>query len=258
MKKILGFLILLTALFIHVSNNEVLAQDETNKNLHFNGSVSVTNNGFSFIPSFSLGKPATIFDLSAGGEKFSFDPQFRFDLDGLKPWSIIFIWRYKLVETDKFLVKTGMHLLAIAFRSQTYMEDGISKERIVAQRFITPELTTAYKLTKKTSVGAHYIYGIGLEKHDQSDHTHFFSLRMGTEFDLSKKLFIKWKPEVYYLNIDGKDGYFTAQNISLNHRKIPLSLQTIMNQPITTDIDIDFDWNISLIYSFKNQLALKK
>jgi len=33
---------------------------------HFNGSVSVTNNGFSLIPTFSLGKPAAIADLGFG------------------------------------------------------------------------------------------------------------------------------------------------------------------------------------------------
>jgi len=52
------------------------------KAYHFNGNISVTNNGFSFIPTFSLSKPTTIVDLSVGGKKFSFDPQFRFDFDG--------------------------------------------------------------------------------------------------------------------------------------------------------------------------------
>ena len=34
----------------------------------FNGSVSVTNNGFSLIPAFSLGDPAAIVILYAGGK----------------------------------------------------------------------------------------------------------------------------------------------------------------------------------------------
>jgi hypothetical protein len=34
---------------------------------HFTGNVSVTNNGFSLIPTFSLGKPALISTFSMGG-----------------------------------------------------------------------------------------------------------------------------------------------------------------------------------------------
>ena len=52
---------------------------------HFGGAVTVTNNGISFIPTFTLGKPAVIFDLSMG-KRLSFEPQFRFALEG-KPWS---------------------------------------------------------------------------------------------------------------------------------------------------------------------------
>jgi hypothetical protein len=65
--------------------------DKPDRIYHFNGNISITNNGFSSIPTFSLGKPATIADLSIGGKKISFDPQFRFDLNGLKPWSFILI-----------------------------------------------------------------------------------------------------------------------------------------------------------------------
>ena len=56
---------------------------------HFSGQVTVTNNGISLIPSFSLGEPAALFNLSMGRGRFSFDPELRFALEG-KPWSFIF------------------------------------------------------------------------------------------------------------------------------------------------------------------------
>ena len=49
---------------------------------HFGGAVTVTSKGISTIPSFTLGKPAITFDLSMGKEKLSFEPQFRFALEG--------------------------------------------------------------------------------------------------------------------------------------------------------------------------------
>jgi hypothetical protein len=63
--------------------------DSTKIARHIGGAVTVTNNGISLIPNFTLGKPAAIFDLSVGGKKLSFEPQFRFALEG-KPWSFIF------------------------------------------------------------------------------------------------------------------------------------------------------------------------
>ena len=45
--------------------------DTVTKEYHLNGSISATNNGISFIPTFSLGKPATIFNFSVGGHNFN-------------------------------------------------------------------------------------------------------------------------------------------------------------------------------------------
>ena len=64
--------------------------DSTKKeNSHFGGAVSLTTKGISTIPSFTLGKPAVIFDLFIGKKRLSFEPQFRFALEG-KPWSFLF------------------------------------------------------------------------------------------------------------------------------------------------------------------------
>jgi hypothetical protein len=52
------------------------------------GAVSVTNKGISLIPSFTLGRPAAIFDLAVRKGDLGFEPQFRFGLDG-KPWSFL-------------------------------------------------------------------------------------------------------------------------------------------------------------------------
>ena len=59
------------------------AQSTDNKSVpsSFGGAVTVTNNGISFIPTFSLGKPAVIFDMAVG-RKLTFEPQFRFSLEG--------------------------------------------------------------------------------------------------------------------------------------------------------------------------------
>jgi hypothetical protein len=76
-----AFLSILLTLTLIVSSQ---SPEITKLPSHFNGAITVTNNGISFIPTFSLGKPAVIFDFSVG-QRLSFDPQLRFALEG-KPW----------------------------------------------------------------------------------------------------------------------------------------------------------------------------
>jgi hypothetical protein len=80
-------------IFLGSLNNCLTAQivQSAGKNSvhHFNGSASITNNGISVIPTFSLGKPASIIELNAGGDRLTFEPQFRVSLEG-QPWSLGF------------------------------------------------------------------------------------------------------------------------------------------------------------------------
>lgn len=258
LKKLLCQLILL--LISLTITNVAFSQesDSTKQDVHFRGSASVTNNGFSFIPTFSLGKPAMIVDLSVG-KRFSFDPQFRFHLEGLKPWSFIFIWRYKWIQTERFQVKPGIHLPVIAFRTRAVGAKGGKYEEVYAQRYFSPELTTAYTLTKNVSFGTVYLYGVGLEEENQSKHTHFFSLRSSlSNIPISKKVLMRWDPQVYYLRVDRNDGYYVSHSLTLGVKDFPLLLSGTMNKAIKTKLQSrDFDWNISLIYAFHKILEKK-
>lgn len=89
-------------LFINASHISFAQEEETvaDKTYHFSGVITATNNGISIIPSFSLGKPALMFELSMGTEKFHSDPQFRFAMEG-KPWAFVFWWRYQMYKSEK-------------------------------------------------------------------------------------------------------------------------------------------------------------
>jgi hypothetical protein len=87
-KKILIRVLLFVVVMNHAGHSFSQKADSSNNVSHLNGAVTVTNNGISLIPTFTLGKPAVIFDLSIG-KRVSFDPQLRFALEG-KPWSFVF------------------------------------------------------------------------------------------------------------------------------------------------------------------------
>lgn len=94
-RKSIQVFILISSLFIF---NISLAQEEKKPFLDdFSGTASVTNNGISLIPSFSLGDPALIFDLKFKKGRLSFEPDMRFALEG-KPWTFIFGGGTKLLK----------------------------------------------------------------------------------------------------------------------------------------------------------------
>ena len=73
--------ILLFSLLLLCNAVQAQSTDTTKHELNFKGTVSATNNGFSLVPTFSLGKPAIITSFSVSGKRrFSFEPQFFYSL----------------------------------------------------------------------------------------------------------------------------------------------------------------------------------
>ncbi len=218
---------------------------------HFGGAVTVTNNGISLLPTFSLGKPAVMFDMSVGNKKLSFEPQLRFSLEG-NPWAFLFWWRYKLLNTDKFQVKVGAHP-AIAFKTvPTISMNGDTNETIVAQRYLAMEFSPNYFITKNISIGIYYLHSHGFDE-GATKNTHFVTINSNiSNIKLSEQFFLKFNPQIYYLRMDELEGYYVTATFTLASRNFPLSLQSIVNQTIETNIPArnDFVWNVSLIYSF--------
>lgn len=252
-----GTLLFLLITLTHLSYSQDVS---IKKEYHFNGDVSITNNGFSFIPTFSLGEPATILDLSVGGKRFSFEPQFRFELKGLKPWSFIAIWRYDLIQSEKTKLRLGVHFPAFSYIRKTVEINGVMTDIIYTQRWITPELIFSTKISEKINIGTYYIHGFGLESKGQVGHTDFISLRMGFNFPFAEKWNFLWNPQVYYLRMDDLGGFFAAQSLTVGHKKIPVSLSSMMNVSLEEENEIpakNFNWNISLIYSFRLEFRKK-
>ena len=223
----------------------------------FSTGASVTNNGVSLIPSFSLGKPAAIFDLSLGKKRLSFEPQFRFALTG-KPWSFLFWWRYKLLKVNKFTFNVGAHP-AIVFRDRTYIVNGEPVNVTIEQQNIAAEFVPNYALSKNVSVGAYYLVSHGFDKGGTRS-INFFALRSNfSRISLSKQLYLSIIPQVFYLRVDGKGGFYANSTVVLGKNKFPLNLSSILSKTIKTDLTgaKDFIWNISLNYSFnKNYIGI--
>jgi hypothetical protein len=247
-------LVVVLLLFAHFSFSQ--KSDTAKKITHFSGSVSVTNNGLSLVPTFSLGEPAALVNLSIGGKKFSFEPDMRFALEG-KPWSFRFWARYKLLKTEKFAITLGSHP-ALNFKTITSAVD--ARETIVVRRFLAGELSPNYFFTKNISIGVYYVYAYGFDQGTPKNN-HFVTLNSNfSNIKLPFNFLISVIPQFYYLKQDEQDGYYFTSEFHLAKKNFPLSVSSIINKPIESNIigGQEFVWNISLIYSFNKKQYIEK
>lgn len=224
--------------------------DTTQKINHFSAAASVTNNGIAFIPAFSLGKPAMIFDMSAG-RRLSFDPQFRFSLDA-KPWTFLFSWRYKLIAKNKLKLTVGAHP-TLNFRTVSITTtDNVAREYNIVRRYMTGDLATNYFFTKNTSVGIYNLYAHRLDKNAIKNAFLFGVNSSFSNLKLFNQFFARLLPQVYYLKQVEDDGFYVTSTLVLLRKNFPLSISSILNKAIRTDIpgSPDFAWNVILTYSF--------
>jgi hypothetical protein len=243
------------ALLFVLSSQTALAQpaESTSSFRTIGGAITVTNNGISLLPTFTLGKPAAVFDMSVGSQKLSFDPQFRFALEG-RPWSFIFWWRCRPLRTGRFFLNAGAHP-AIVFKTIPLSTGADSTETIIAHRYLAAEVAPGYVLSDGISLGLYYLYSHGFDR-DATSNTHFLTINANfSSLSLTEHLYLKFAPQVYYLRMDARVGYYATATVSLLWRNFPLSVQSIINQAIETDIiaNGNFVWNVSLIYAFRRE-----
>lgn len=248
MSKKTRLLIIIFLLLVHFSFSQ--KADSTKSSSHFSGNVSITNNGISLIPTFSLNRPAGALLMYMGKNKFSFDPEIRFSLSG-KPWSFLFWFRYHAIKSDKFSLRLGAHP-AINFRTEDVSVNGAVREQIIARRYLAAEIVPNYYINKNTSIGLYYLHGRGFDKGGVK-YSHFLTLNSNfSNIKLSKQVYMTFTPQVFYLRMVKDEGYFATATIGLARKTSPFSLTAIFNKELKKGIPgaKDFIWNATLAYSF--------
>lgn len=244
--------------FSQEADNRPSTDKEAQTPAFFGTTITVTTKGISTIPSLTLGKPAAIFEMEMGKKRLSFEPKFRFGLDG-KPWSFQFWWRYQLIQKEKFNLNVGARP-NFTFKTKTATINGVTDDVIVSQRNLGGEVAPSYYITKKISISPYYLYLYGVDR-NMTKHTNFFALRTNfSNMSVSDQFSISITPQIYYLKIDSADGFYFASTLSLQKQNFPFSVSTMFNQKIKSDIagGQDFLWNVSLIYSFNKQFIKKQ
>jgi hypothetical protein len=232
-------------------NTEVIAQSTIDSSIvstKYTGNIGITNNGFSIVPTFSFNSPAIISQMSWKKNKFSIEPDIRLAPDGTKG-SILLWFRYNLINTSKFSLRSGIHPAVNWFPKNILINENVT-EIYQLRRFLAWELAPNIKINNHINTGVYYLQGNGLQQ-DGARTTHFVNFYLGmSNINIGKQLKLNFVPSFYYLYLDKKEGtYFTATS-SINHKKYPFSLQSTINKTIQTSIEggKDFLWNIAFVH----------
>ena len=225
---------------------------------HVSAFVGVTNNGISFIPTFSFNKPAGTVILGFGGNRLSFEPDFRFTLD-MERGGVAFWWRYKMIMRKKFKLNVGAHpaLDMIPLRDNlTGRETGTLETR----RFVAGEFAPVVVLSKNVNMGIYYMYGYGFQENAPRN-AHFLTLNSSiSNIPLFASVTLQLIPQVYYLAVDQEDGFFFTNTLTLARPGFPLMVQSTINKTIVSHLtgSKDFQWNLSLVYVFNREFRWVK
>ncbi|MGR3809730.1 hypothetical protein [Jiulongibacter sp. NS-SX5] len=245
------------ALLFQFLTVSLLAQnpDSTKSISTFNGTIGVTNNGFSIIPTFSLNSPAAIMNFAFRKNKLSFEPDIRLVPDASKG-GMLFWLRYRIIENKKFSFRVGAHP-AFTLVHKNFLDNGQEVKGTEMLRFLAWEAVPNYQINKTFGIGAMYLQGHGLQENGPKKTDVLFLNTSISNIRLYKQMAFHLYPSVYFLNTDGFRGdYLTATGV-LTHAKSPLSLQATINQTFKSNVpgNKDFMWNVTLNYSFSRKIT---
>jgi hypothetical protein len=220
--------------------------DSTKSPLKVSGEVTLNANGIASVPAFALGKPTITANIKLNKNRFSYDPQLSYSLD-FKPWFIDNWFRYQLLETPKFELRTSLNI-SMFFNEYETPDEVVLR----GQRYMAFELAGMYKPSRTSSISLMAWYDNGL---DSGTITGYFINLVGdlTDIRLGKHFLMAANLQIFYLNYtDENNGLFISPKISFSISNIPFFVFSQGIQPLisTKNPYPDFQWNIGLGYKF--------
>jgi hypothetical protein len=252
MASFLNYLCIAVCLVFLLPVNMQAADTDTLKSpLDLNIRVGLTNNGFSFVPAFTLGEPATSLDIILKWKRFSIEPQFQYSLTG-KPWTFIFLYRYKIIREGWYQLSAGTHLPGLAFVYDDAAFESNGGNRPIVDRVLAAEFINTFIISPQFSISLLYLRSKGVQTESFSS-GHFLSLSpVFSPIAISHGFQLSLFPQVFYLRLDDRDGFYISGNLLVDKRNFPLSLGSTFYKTFDNEIGgQDFNWNLSLFYTFR-------
>ena len=242
----------ISLLFLGGFSSSIFAQNKDSiipKINNFAAVVTVQTKGISTIPNLTLGKPAIIFDMKIG-RKLTFEPQFRFSLEG-KPWAMVFWWRYYAAAGKKYKMIFSTNY-SLAYKSIVDTVPEPSVEMIRATRYLAATMLSNYQVNKYIGIDVYLFYTYGIEKFITRN-TWMASFRPSfSNIPITKNIIARIVPEIYYLKMDENDGVYLNATLLISKKNFPISISGLINNPLKSNIPTNYGllWNVGVTYTF--------
>lgn len=214
--------------------------------LKASANILITNKGISLFPNLSLGKPAAILSLVVGKKHFYFEPELRWRLNG-NPWSYIFWLRYRPNRTEHFSWHIGAHPSYVV-RENEVMVNGVTTQRWVAQRNVAGEIVPVWHYSPKFSLALQVLASRGSDTAYGVQRSFYASLQPRLpNIPISKKFYLGFFPQVFYLELDDKSGEYYSHLLTINVKDLPYYFSSIFTYKLKSTIPgTKTVWNVGL------------
>ena len=194
----------------------------------------------------SLGKPAAVLSLAVGKKHIFFEPELRWRING-NPWSYIFWLRYRPKRTEHFSWHIGAHP-SYVMRENDFTVNGQNTKRWVAQRNVAGEIVPVWHFSPKFSLALQVLASKGLDTAYGNQKSFYASLQPRfPNLPLFKDYYLGFFPQLFHLELDGKDGIYYSHLLSINKKSLPFYLTSVFTYKLKSTIAGDnIVWNVGL------------
>lgn len=214
--------------------------------LTIHGNIQLTNNAISPVPSFSLGKPALLTTLYLQKGRFSFSPEFNFDLQA-KPWSVNTWLRYQIMQQNKWDFTLGNNF-SLFFKKNN---PALTKEEFQLQRYQAFEFNLGYHFTKMKGLNLMYWKSQSLDEVGVKNGLFIMLVSQIGDVWNGKNTRLGFRPSIFVIhNTAPFTGYFTSQITTIYLKKIPFNVSFQTVHPLHAVPKTKFNWNVGVNFQF--------
>ena len=138
------------------------------------------------------------------------------------------------------------------FADLTYQEESRSVETIKVRRLVAGEIAPSFKVSEKVTLKPYTIIGHGFDEGTKNT-LYLTFITSISDLGITDHVNFSMSPQLFFLKMDENHGYYCASSFSLSHDQFPISISSMFNYKINSQIaSKDFLWNVSLVYTFDN------
>ena len=228
----------------------VAQKDSTRYKPELSGVITLTSNGISQIPAYSLDKPAISAFFYLKLKRFSYEPDINYGIDG-RPWGMGNSFMYLVADKKKLKFKSGL-ALGLAFSYPEVLQGGEMIKINKSERYLIAKFIPSYLISNKTTLSINYWNAHNLEQKSINSINFLSAVLSILNVSVSQRIYCSIFPQIFYLNVDGEDGIFFSPTAAFGIKNFPLYLSSQVNATLYTNMGSDpgFKWNVAINYKF--------